>query len=80
MADGFAGTAKVITSAALIMISAFASFLLMVGLEIKMFAVRSAGVTRAYELLRNATRPDSAEGRCRVKGEVRGRRIGAASR
>jgi RND superfamily putative drug exporter len=37
--DGLAGTAKVITSAALIMISVFASFLLIDDLEIKMFAV-----------------------------------------
>ncbi len=37
--DGLAGTAKVITSAALIMISVFASFLLVDDLEIKMFAV-----------------------------------------
>jgi RND superfamily putative drug exporter len=37
--DGLAGTAKVITSAALIMISVFASFLLIDDLEIKMFAI-----------------------------------------
>jgi RND superfamily putative drug exporter len=37
--DGLGGTARVITSAALIMISVFASFLLVPDIEIKMFAV-----------------------------------------
>ena len=37
--DGLASTARVITSAALIMISVFAAFLLMPDIEIKMFAV-----------------------------------------
>jgi RND superfamily putative drug exporter len=37
--DGLGGTARVITSAALIMISVFASFLLVPDVEIKMFAV-----------------------------------------
>jgi RND superfamily putative drug exporter len=37
--DGLAATARVITSAALIMISVFASFLLTPDIEIKMFAV-----------------------------------------
>ncbi|MCU1360112.1 MAG: hypothetical protein JWN99_1401 [Ilumatobacteraceae bacterium] len=37
--DGLSGTARVITSAALIMISVFASFLLVPDIEIKMFAV-----------------------------------------
>ena len=37
--DGLAATARVITSAALIMISVFASFLLTPDVEIKMFAV-----------------------------------------
>ena len=39
--DGLANTARVITSAALIMISVFASFLLTPDIEIKMFARRS---------------------------------------
>ena len=37
--DGLGSTARVITSAALIMISVFASFLLVPDIEIKMFAV-----------------------------------------